>query len=174
MFACLFGKGRIMLNWKLMLGALAACMMLTLGACGDDSSDAADTGPAGDGDGDGDTTPDGDLCGGETCVAGILGDPCCTTQADIDATSALSVDMCGLDLTALMFEGCVELDQPGDDDASCPEVEAMGMQLPACCTTTGMCGQRIDLLGLGCVPNINMVEQACPGEVDAGGSDAGQ
>ena len=105
---------------------------------------------------------------GEVCPAGILGEGCCTTALDVSEGNAVRQDMCGLDLSAVARQGCVESNQPGALDLNCPAIEEMGMSFPGCCTSRGVCGSMIDILGLGCTSAINTVTIACGGARDAG------
>jgi hypothetical protein len=99
------------------------------------------------------------------------------------------MDRCGLDVTTAaalvgLSAGCIELDQPGTSDASCPALSpSAGIDAGAfagCCKPGGTCGARVDLrnlasgLDFGCVGPTSLVDAGAPrscGAADAG--DAG-
>lgn len=104
--------------------------------------------------------PETQTCGNTTCRDRLVGDivvePCCVNG-----------DGCGLDLDAVsgfmpVTNGCVELDQPGSNDTSCPSVYFDDIvnprELVGCCRPDGVCGVVADLsdtlANFGCVdPN---------------------
>jgi hypothetical protein len=113
-------------------------------------------------------------CGDVDCPAPPLGTPCCATAGDVRAGAALTKGACGVDLSAL-FGGpsaCVEFDQPGELDESCPPLEIPDAPpLPGCCTSQGFCGTFDSFIGLGCTtPPPESGEPLPCGE---GGGDAG-
>jgi hypothetical protein len=97
-------------------------------------------------------------CGQSECRDVLVGDivvaPCCPAGAE---------DRCGLDLSAVSefmpLQGeCVELEQPGEEDESCPSVlfaDVVEMrELPGCCMPEGLCGVVANfslLADFGCV-----------------------
>lgn len=104
---------------------------------------------------------------GDTCMGGLLNNPCCTTEADVRDGAAVDVGKCGQDLTQFGGPACVEQDQPGELDPSCPDEWVMGMTLKGCCTPAGLCGLNFDLIMLGCT-TMNSQGIACGGGADAG------
>lgn len=104
------------------------------------SGSGGSTGGAGNVGGGGGSGPV--VCGGVTCDPPSLpigqADSCCVG------------DKCGI--TSSMIGGqCVELNQPGTPDPTCPEQSIQGFNLPGCCKDTGFCGVMDTFLGLGCV-----------------------
>jgi Mn2+/Fe2+ NRAMP family transporter len=104
------------------------------------------------------------MCGTETCMSTTVQiltlDACCP-----DGTE----NRCGLDVTAagqfiMGLKGCMELDQPGDLDASCPDFMAMGVTAAGCCRPEGMCGVVADFSGFG-VPSFGCVDPAKIGQM---------
>ena len=105
----------------------------------------------------------GTVCGASTCgdtsLAGFITLPaCCPPNAP--------VDKCGLDLTAVaqligVSLGCVELMQPGDPDAGCPDqtISAMGQMvtLPGCCRPDMVCGNIVDFTAVAPGTNFGCV-----------------
>ena len=123
------------------------------------------------------------MCGPTTCddvdIMGFITlEGCC---------DEINTENCGLDLSpAAGFinvpPGCTELNQPGDVDASCPDVafDVMGIALDfvGCCLPTGMCGVVADLslvgVNFGCVNAADFTDtppppQSCGGSGGAGG-----
>ena len=103
------------------------------------------------------------MCGGQTCseasLLGLINLPaCCPTS---------NPSTCGLETSSVVaFEplwplDCVELDQPGNADSSCPmeqlSVGAMSLPLPGCCRPGGTCGWIFDLTSLG-GPNVGCAD----------------
>src|SRR5690349_16428081 len=125
------------------LSGIALCSLLA--ACGESSTEDGsddtqeDSGTGDPAEGDDADEPTGD----DDCPAPPLGTPCCATAGDVRAGAALTKGACGVDLSAL-FGGpsaCVEFDQPGELDESCPPLEIPDAPpLPGCCTSQGFCG----------------------------------
>lgn len=111
------------------------------------SGDALPDGGAGD-------TPDEPVANAcDACPAQNpqLAVSCCTGQADVDAYRAVTAGVCGLDMSPIGFPGCVQLNQPGELDSNCPEVNLGGPSpLPGCCTPAGHCGAMDTFMGMGC------------------------
>jgi len=96
-------------------------------------------------------------CSAPTSMVGSLA-PCCLANNGCGATfgaSALSMfdasaydggfDASALDAGALCFDT-----SPGTPDPSCPAASIMGMSLPGCCASDGLCATDLSLAGLGC------------------------
>lgn len=155
---------------RAMFAMVAASCMAVMGACGDDEDDLMDAGGDGDMamDGDGDSAGDGDgeadggpspgptptptagttvSCGTATCMAAGGGGgfaafamPCCLDEA---------AGTCGM---SIMGSACMEgiTGTPGQSDPRCPGIDVMGfIQLPSCCTDTGLCGIDASMFGQG-------------------------
>ena len=127
-------------------------------------------------------------CGDVTCSPAAT--PLGLTLA---ACCPVDLDGCGLDLSqaaalAGFSAGCLQVNQPGTEDASCPARsvslgDAGTVQFPGCCRPNGNCGARVDLssaapgVNFGCVSTGVLPDsgpsQRCAGDasVDAG-SDA--
>lgn len=68
--------------------------------------------------------------------------------------------------------GSICLDtSPGTPDTACPSQTTMGVSLPGCCTTGGMCGIDLSMAGLGC-NSLSALASLVPGGA-MGGGDAG-
>jgi hypothetical protein len=109
-------------------------------------------------------------CAPETPVPGVTLAACCPSTPDrcgLDVSSAASV----LGLPA----GCVEVGQPGADDATCtsiPRPSAAGAGHFTGCCRSGACGVRIDIgtADFGCVDVSALLDAGAP---RACGQDAG-
>lgn len=167
------------MTWRAPLFALLGA--LALSACGDDDAiivpdmdsgtDAhmaeTDSGPA-------------PMCGSHHCGSPLVGEPCCTTAADVSAGVAVMSGHCGASLESVVSAlagQCVQLRQPGSLDVRCPG-RAIGGQLePGCCTSLGVCGTWNAAADLGCqrLFDSDRAPMACsPSGVDAGDTiDAG-
>jgi hypothetical protein len=113
-------------------------------------------------------------CGDVDCPAPPLGTPCCTRADDVEVQAALTRGACGVDLSSV-FGGpssCIEFDQPGELDDSCPSTEIPDAPpIPGCCTTHGFCGVADTFIGIGCTaPPPEFGEPIPCGD---GGGDAG-
>lgn len=119
-------------------------------------------------------------CGDVDCPAPPWGAPCCVSAADVEASAGLNEGACGVDLSPV-FGGpsaCVEFNQPGELDESCPDMEIPDApSSPGCCTTHGLCGTVDSFTGLGCVttpPEFGGVLIPCGGDAgDAGSTSEG-
>jgi hypothetical protein len=92
----------------------------TTDSAGDDSETSGDAG--------GTDLPEPLTCGDAVCPVPTFGTSCCVTAADVEANAAFNEGVCGIDLSAA-FGGpsqCVELNQPGEVDESCPGLEVEG------------------------------------------------
>jgi len=80
------------------------------------------------------------LCGGVVCPPGPFPqvEACCTN------------DKCGLS-SSFIGGQCIEANQAGKLDPSCPDMSMQGFSFPGCCKPNGMCGVQDTFLGLGCV-----------------------
>jgi len=93
-------------------------------------------------------------CEVSACPASAIqgvGTPCCTTD-----------QKCGF---VIQFVGsnCIEANQPGSPDPSCPAVSPIsGFSLQGCCRPDGVCGGLDTFLGLGCVDPTTFGGQAGP------------
>lgn len=100
-------------------------------------------------------------CGNVLCPGVPLpASQCCTDGSDVTGDRARQGNRCGA-----MREGetgCLQLEQPGLIDPSCPEVMPSGVSAPepGCCTDQGHCGTFDSALNVGCHGNPG-VEQAC-------------
>ncbi len=84
---------------------------------------------------------------GNSCDPG----QCPSAQGYVKGCCAAS-DRCGLDLSGFVQGGgCVESNQPGTRDDSCPATNIYGQQIPGCCRADNTCGYLDSFLGLGCV-----------------------
>jgi hypothetical protein len=86
--------------------------------------------------------------------------PCCTETGG-----------CGLSSNNFVFQGCLDLRDPGITDEDCPGAMAIiaGLELVGCCTRRGMCGISLATLGLGCVERGDVGSSAViplPGPID--------
>jgi hypothetical protein len=91
-------------------------------------------------------------CGGQFCPdvaapGGFTLSACCPPTNPF---------VCGLDTTPLpsfvpLPPGCVETNQPGFFDPSCPSDTIAGFNVAGCCKPNGMCGNDYSLISLGCV-----------------------
>lgn len=115
-------------------------------------------------------------CGDVDCPAPPWGTPCCVTAADVEASAGLNEGACGVDLSPV-FGGqsaCVEFNQPGELDESCPPMEIPDApSSPGCCTSHGLCGTVDSFTGLGCVttpPEFGGVLIPCGGDAGDAGS----
>jgi hypothetical protein len=97
-------------------------------------------------------------CGGATCRDVLVGDivvsPCCPDGSD----GACGLDLSDVDGFMPVTDQCVALDQPGNEDESCPTVyfddPVAPQELPGCCMPKGVCGVVADLpllADFGCV-----------------------
>lgn len=118
--------------------------------------------------------PSTTTCGDATCRDALVGDivvsPCCA-GGDVGA--------CGLDLSDVdafmpVTDQCVALDQPGNEDESCPTVyfddPVAPQELPGCCMPEGLCGVIADLpllADFGCVDPRELLS------TNGGGNDQG-
>ena len=124
------------------------------------------------------------MCGAAACAdADLLGfitlPGCCPMNAP--------QDKCGLDLSGVaqfigVSLGCVELDQAGDLDATCPDqhIDAMGQMvtLPGCCRPDMLCGNVVDFTmvapgtDFGCVNGSTFLDGGAPQACGGGTSSA--
>jgi len=133
---------------------LLASLFLALGCSSDDKAPADDANASGSGGKGGSTAaptaPKPTVCGGDECVAPEGGDQfgvqtCCTAD-----------DLCGLQTP--LSPDCLEPDQPGGLDATCPDFtdDASGITMDGCCGVGGVCG-AFDTFGyLGCIPSASL------------------
>jgi|RhiMethySRZTD1v2_1073278.scaffolds.fasta_scaffold04454_12 hypothetical protein len=94
------------------------------------------------GDAGADARPDaGQNCELATCLVPPrgTGTACCTEDGK-----------CGFSLPAFGM-GCIEANQPGNFDPSCPSLEFSNLRLQGCCRPDGHCGVHEPFLPLGCV-----------------------
>lgn len=143
------------------------------GAASDMAPDAAPTPGADDAGNAGDASPQieptedfGLSCGNALCPSVTLPAlQCCTDATDVDARRARFADRCGLARTGQ--PGCLELEQPGVLDDSCPSLTPDGAagQQPGCCTETGRCGTYDISDNLGCHENPE-VDEPCGDVID--------
>ena len=131
------------------------------------------------------TTGSGGLmCGAAVCAdAALLGvvtlPGCCPMNAP--------PDKCGLDLSGVaafigVDLGCMELNQAGDPDATCPDqtIAAMGQMvtLPGCCRPDNVCGNVVDLsmfapgVNFGCANGATFLDGGAPPACGGGTSSA--
>lgn len=180
---------------------LVTCLVLSAIAvvsCGDDDADASDrdaggsTGDNAGGKGGGGGTAAGQgaqnggagvaadsavKCGSTTCAApgGAMGfiSACCADEAK---------SMCGM---SLMGNPC---SVPSSGDMRCPGHQVMGLTVPSCCTSDGLCGLDASMFGFGGCTDLKSAAaqagammggsgnlpspRACDGS-DAGADDAG-
>jgi len=104
-------------------------------------------------------------CENEMCP-GIDEDHCCTAAGTgepghINYPLGRQSGMCGTDLTVFGGTGCVQLDQPGELDPSCPDSTGSSGTKPGCCTDTGLCGSIDNTLGRGCYFRSGEVGEPC-------------
>jgi hypothetical protein len=113
-------------------------------------------------------------CGDVDCPAPAFGTPCCATADDVEARAAFTEGACGVDLSAVFGgpTGCVEFDQPGEPDESCPPLEIPDVDpIPGCCTSYGFCGTADNFIGIGCTTPPSEFGELIPcggGDGDAG------
>jgi hypothetical protein len=119
-------------------------------------------------------------CGDVDCPAPPYGTPCCATADDVDVHASLTEGACGVDLSPV-FGGpsaCVEFNQPGEPDESCPPLEIEGFDpIPGCCTSYGFCGTADTMIGIGCTtppPEFGEPIPCGAGAGDAGGGSTGE
>lgn len=126
----------------------------------------------------------GDLaCGTARCApvsaGGVVLPACCPVG---------TTDRCGLDVSSVasdwgLGDGCIETQQPGVDDATCPEVASPvdgGPTTFVGCCRDGTCGARVNLesvatgLDFGCVDTSKLLDASPPQGcgLDAGGDAA--
>lgn len=118
----------------------------------EDADEDEDSAPAND-DTDPPASPEPVACGEVDCPVPAFGSSCCTRRADVRNMSALEAGKCGIDLSEALGGDpiCVELEQPGDLDESCPNLELEGAPpMMGCCSSFGICGALDTFLGLGC------------------------
>jgi len=98
----------------------------------------------------------GDLCPSVTSPAM----QCCTVRKDVEERRAQEAYLCGI--TRSETEGCIELEQMGALDDSCPSFQPSGVLVeePGCCTIEGRCGTFDVAEGIGCHENES-IDQAC-------------
>jgi len=82
--------------------------------------------------------------------AGICGGKKCDPPAFPQVESCCVGDQCGL-TSSFLGGQCIEQNQPGKPDASCPPIDVQGFSFPGCCKPNNMCGVLDTFLGLGCV-----------------------
>jgi hypothetical protein len=142
---------------------------------------SGNAGSAGTG-GDGPVT-----CGTTTCQPTPLSPACCTAAGTGVAGDPLenvgrAPNQCGTDLgeyAAVIAGICLQLNQPGALDPSCPEVPSTTpgqAAAPGCCTDRGRCGALEQFLPLGCYYPPSGPGQPCgnrDGGSDGGNRDAG-
>lgn len=84
----------------------------------------------------------GVVCGGQVCPP---------PQVPIGQAESCCVgDKCGI-TSSFLGGQCIELNQPGQLDPTCPEQSIQGFTLPGCCKPNGFCGVMDSFIGLGCV-----------------------
>ncbi len=102
-------------------------------------------------------------CGDEKCMLAQLNilswaDQCCTDQEDVQLLWAVEPGQCGLRIESSESNPCVQLDQKGEPDDSCPTFyllpdspypEFDSFSNPGCCTEYGVCGE-MDNTYYGC------------------------
>jgi hypothetical protein len=161
---------------SLVMGVLA-----TAAACSSSSGTPASTNPPSDGgfvlpgDGSGGqlnptpVTPPV-TCGGKTCSPPMAGGPimlqaCCLSDNECGATFAAMGGGGGG-----AGGGCLST-AAGMPDTACPSQMMMGFPIMGCCTTKGLCGLDLTMVGLGCDPASDLAALAPPGAMAM--SDAG-
>lgn len=97
-------------------------------------------------------------CGGVECFQPYPGRgiPCCTVEGtgvsgDANVAAGRDPDVCGLEIPTVAG-ACLQIDQPGDLDDTCPSMD-YGSAEPngGCCTEQGLCGTwDLEFYGLGC------------------------
>jgi len=175
------GRARARTAWLLSVGVLA-------GGCGEDAPRDRDKGPpppqprhdGGTQRADAAVPYDG-TCGGETCPKTAFGTPCCTRPGTGREGHELenvgrAADLCGTDLSEIVpsLAGiCLEIDQPGELDPSCPAQISIagGDPRPGCCTEAGHCGSDDPVVPLGCFYATGLKGHRC-GARDGGEGDA--
>lgn len=120
-------------------------------------------------------------CGGSPCAPQYT-PACCTVTGTGVAGDKLefvgrAADKCGTDLSQYSdaIAGiCLQLDQPGTLDTSCPDVASVTPGQPptkGCCTDQGYCGSFEGFLPLGC-SYAGARGKPCGAGKDAGAGDA--
>jgi hypothetical protein len=96
-------------------------------------------------------------CEGRVLAGAVAFTACCTAagtgvQGDPLEIAGRGPGLCGINLSASMggASACVQVDQPGTLDPSCPTVTGAGGTMPGCCTDEGYCGAMESFLALGC------------------------
>lgn len=92
------------------------------------------------------------VCGGQICLP-VNVQPGFQLQACCPPANPFT---CGVNLDPIqgfapLPPGCVEKNQPGKPDGSCPPLNVQGQLLPGCCKPSGICGHDFSVLQLGCV-----------------------
>ncbi len=102
------------------------------------------------------------VCGGTNCPPPpILGASACCSGARCGASGPLTSGV------------CVEKNQPGQPDPSCPSYETGALTLPGCCKPSGYCGVLDTALDFGCVDPAQLggpPGAKCGGTAGAGGA----
>ncbi len=112
-------------------------------------------------------------CGDQECVLDnpqelAWADQCCTEPKDLELLLASEPGQCGMKFTNWGSEDCVQLNQKGVLDQSCPSLplapnspmpEVSTMTRPGCCTDLGVCGGVNPASNLGCRANRNSMEE---------------
>jgi hypothetical protein len=112
----------------------------------------------------------GVICGGQFCSP--LQVP--TTPIQLNACCPPGAPKsCGLDTTPItqfapVPPGCTQKNQPGKPDPTCPSVQVQGFFLQGCCKPSGICGNDLSAIQLGCVETWPYAGGA-PGPVKCGG-----
>ncbi|MBX3126181.1 MAG: hypothetical protein KF718_05670 [Polyangiaceae bacterium] len=100
----------------------------------------------------GNTGGSGNVAGGTGGAAVVCGGQQCETPSlpigQID--SCCVGDKCGVS-SSLLGNQCIEQNQAGTPDSSCPPQTIQGFTLQGCCKPSGMCGVLDTFIGLGCV-----------------------
>ena len=194
-----------------------AIMMVSvalLGACGDDDSSATDAGMDAGASTAGNTAPKTDsavppaeiMCKSTKCVApeldatALFGDAGSAFASFLTPETLASFgaapeaccfgeagDKCGVSSSMLTMGECVEANQEGKPDDTCPALTntimnpalpiAIPINLPGCCRPDNKCGLDTSLLGTGCVERTAAsafaMTAAANSMIDAGNIDAG-
>ncbi|HMJ10797.1 MAG TPA: hypothetical protein VK524_05290 [Polyangiaceae bacterium] len=104
------------------------------------SGNSGTAGSAGTGGGGGDFRCGDTVCPPVSSTAAEFVEACCTQGSN----------KCGL--VTPLGDSCMELNQPGSLDPTCPAaVIAEGFSLRGCCRTNGVCGVSTAQIGLGCI-----------------------
>jgi hypothetical protein len=88
--------------------------------------------------------------GGSGNASGLCGGVVCPDAPFPQVESCCTNDKCGFS-SSFIGGQCIEANQPGKPDASCPDMSMQGFTLPGCCKPNGMCGVQDTFIGLGCV-----------------------